>query len=123
MDDWWVLIACPSSLRFVSNLILSLLCVLELAHTVLVKVVKFNQAKQLPDAFRQKVVAGFSADMYASPEIGFRYVDSQLSNLLNQFLVLFAKVSSKQWNFFSDLGIFIMHIDNFMICLKFHILF
>ena len=40
----------------------------------LVRVVKFNKARLLPDAFRQKVVDGFSTDMYTAPEIGFRYV-------------------------------------------------
>lgn len=40
---------------------------------LLVKVVKFNHAKQLPDAFCQKVVYGFSTDMYTPPDIGFRY--------------------------------------------------
>ena len=38
------------------------------------KVVAFNKARLLPDAFRQKVVDGFSADMYSTPEIGFRFI-------------------------------------------------
>jgi len=37
------------------------------------KVAAFNKARLLPDAFRQKVVDGFSADMYSTPEIGFRF--------------------------------------------------